>query len=79
MVTISLKVPDELARRIEAEARSRHISKSAVVRECLERSLETSGKVQPSFYDLAKDLCGTVKSGVPDLATNPKYLEGFGE
>lgn len=26
----------------------------------------------------AQDLCGVAKSGIPDLATDPKHLEGFG-
>jgi hypothetical protein len=29
-------------------------------------------------YDLARDLAGSVKGLPRDLATNPKYLEGFG-
>jgi hypothetical protein len=30
-------------------------------------------------YDLASDLAGSLKGLPRDLATNPKYLEGFGE
>lgn len=32
-----------------------------------------------SCYDLARDLAGSVKGLPLDLATNPKYTEGFGE
>ena len=32
-----------------------------------------------SCYDLARDLAGTVKGLPRDIATNPKYMEGFGE
>lgn len=32
-----------------------------------------------SFYDLTRDLCGSVDSGVPDLATNKKYMKGYGQ
>jgi hypothetical protein len=39
-----------------------------------------AGEEQPfvSAYELMKDGCGIVKSGVPNLASNPKHLEGFG-
>jgi hypothetical protein len=32
-----------------------------------------------SCYDLARDLAGSVKGLPRDLASNPKYMEGFGE
>jgi hypothetical protein len=35
-------------------------------------------KRKPSLHDRMKDLCGIVSSGIPDLATNKKYMEGFG-
>ncbi len=31
-----------------------------------------------SLHDRMKDGCGIVDSGVTDLATNKKYMEGFG-
>lgn len=31
-----------------------------------------------SLHDRMKDGCGIVDSGVPDLATNKKHMEGFG-
>jgi hypothetical protein len=36
---------------------------------------------QESFYEAATrlGLIGCVKSGPPDLSTNPKYMEGFGQ
>ena len=33
---------------------------------------------KPSLHDRMKDLCGIVDSGVTDLATNRKHMEGFG-
>lgn len=42
-------------------------------------SNEPTGQPQPSFYDLTKEFCGCIKDGPPDLSTNPKYMEGFGE
>lgn len=32
----------------------------------------------PSLYELMKDAIGIVDSGIPDLATNPKYMQDFG-
>jgi len=32
-----------------------------------------------SLFDRMKDACGIVNSGVPDLASNPRHMDGFGE
>jgi hypothetical protein len=44
------------------------------------RSKKKAPKTLPrrSLFELMKDACGVVDSGVPDLATNKKYLDGFG-
>ncbi len=40
---------------------------------------ETDDETQPeSFAEVAAHLIGSVKSGVGDLSTNKKHLEGFG-
>lgn len=59
--TISLKLPDRLLERLEAESRARGITKSSLVRECLEQALNSrpfGGKV--SCYDLDSDLAGSL-------------------
>ena len=33
---------------------------------------------RPSAHDLMKDGCGIVNSGIGDLATNKRHMEGFG-
>lgn len=33
----------------------------------------------PTAYEVSKHLAGIIKGGPSDLATNPKYREGFGE
>ena len=79
MNTISLKLPDHLLELLEEESRRRRTTKSSLVRECLEKTLAAhapDGKA--SCYDLARDLAGSVKGLPRDLATHPKYLEGFG-
>jgi hypothetical protein len=79
MNTISLKLPDRLLELLEAESRARRTTKSSLVRECLEKTLDAPAPAhQATCYDLARDLAGSVKGLPRDLATNPKYLEGFG-
>lgn len=79
MTTISLKVPDTLDTRLAEEARRRRTSKSAVVRECVEKMLLTPRHGQATTcLDLAGDLAGCL-SGPRDIATNPKYLDDFGQ
>ncbi len=80
MQTISLKLPDTLLARLEEESRLRHTNKSALVRAALERELapKKTGE-KPSCYDLARDLAGSIKGLPGDIATNPKYMKGFGE
>ena len=79
MTTISLKLPDRLLEILEEESRARGTTKSSLVRECLTKSLEARASGgESSCYNLARDLAGSVKGLPRDLATNPKYLEGFG-
>lgn len=82
MTTLTIKLPEELKARLEAEARLAGKSMSAVVRRSLEKGLSSEtkkkGARKPSLLDLAGDLAGCGDSGVLDLATNPKYMEGYG-
>jgi Arc/MetJ-type ribon-helix-helix transcriptional regulator len=80
MQTISLKLPDSLLAQLEKECRLQRASKSAVIRAALERELSAKRQSRkPSCYDLARDLAGSIKGLPKDIATNPKYMEGFGE
>jgi hypothetical protein len=90
MTTISLKLPENLLARLEKESRARRTTKSSVVRECLEQQLPDKPppldlpELPPgeSFYDKAlpilKKAWARRGRGRRDLATNPKYMEGFG-
>lgn len=60
MTPLTLDLPPEMRARLSAEAKRRHVS-------------EATGRL--SCLDLAGDLIGCVQSGVPDLATNPRYLD----
>jgi hypothetical protein len=76
MKTIVVRVPDEVAAQIEAEARARKMSKSDLVRD---RLTLTIPRVPASLDDIA-DLIGSVKGLPADLSANKKkYLRaGYG-
>ena len=80
MKTISLKLPAGLNVRLERAARRGGRSKSEIVRAALEQFLngEPKAKRQVSALDALRPWIGCVE-GPRDLATNPKYMEGFGQ
>jgi predicted DNA-binding protein len=73
--TLTMKLPDELLVWLEREAKRANRGKSTIVREILLQHQRTRHR---SALDLAADLCGSVQSGVRDLAHNKKHLKGFG-
>jgi len=79
MKAITVKLPDELRVRLQAEADKRGVSLGHVVREAAETYVVASpAQKRLSAYDLSKDLCGSLDGGPGDLSTNPKYLEDLG-
>lgn len=79
MVTMTCKLPAKLASELETLARTERRSKSALVREALEIRLKAQRRGDRiTAYDLVKHLCGSIKGGPSDLATNPKHMKGFG-
>jgi hypothetical protein len=77
MRTITFKADGHVDDWLEKEAKALRVSKSQLVREAVETRMKSgNGK---SCYDLTKDLCGSLRSGVPDLATNKKYMKNFGK
>lgn len=80
MKVLSLKVPKALDRKLAAVVRRRGASKSALVRQALERYLDDAQEVRRgSFLDLAGDLVGCVKDAPADLSSNPRHLADFGK
>ena len=83
MSTLTIELSDEIAARLAAASEQKHVPPSQIVQEALARSLPEplpeAAADEPSLYDLMKDGFGCVSSGVPDLATNPKHMEGFGQ
>jgi len=79
MTTITCRIPEKLDAELEAVAEKRKVPKSTVVREAIASNLqEQKNQGRLSAYDVMKEACGIIKSGRRDLATNPKYMKGFG-
>lgn len=77
MVTISLKVSENLAHQLEEEAKQSSRSRSEIIREALQDKFE-SKKKRRTMTDAFSE-CGEFFEGPRDLSTNPKYMEGFGK
>ena len=78
MQTLVLRIPDNLAKEMEAETLESHLTKSEVAR----RRLIAAGSQGPrttSGFDLIADLVGTVKGGPADMSSRKKhYLKARG-
>lgn len=75
----TVDLPDELFRRAKAEAALRGRKLKDLVEEGLRLVLQTPrNERRPSLDQLMAPARGVVDSGVTDLASNPKHLQGFG-
>jgi hypothetical protein len=76
----TVELPDDLFRRAKAVAALRGRKFKDLVEEGLRRVLESPEDESDNEVrrDLLRQYCGIVDSGVTDLSTNPKYMEGFG-
>ena len=84
MMRTTIDIPDELFRRAKAEAAMRGLEFEDLVTQGLQRELASSDVPEPAapppvtLHDLMRKYCGIVDSGIDDLASNPKHMEGFG-
>ena len=82
MSTLTIELPDDLAARLEAASAQTHIPPAQLVRAALEKALPAPAPEfpadGPNLYDLMKDGFGCVSTGIGDLSTNPKHMEGYG-
>ncbi len=79
MRTISLKVPEDMDARLLAAARRRRRTRSAYMREALNRTLsEEDRQSDTSLFERMRHLVGCAKGRPSDLSTNKKYLEDLG-
>ena len=76
----TVEVSDDLYRRAKAEAALRGRKLKDLVEEGLRLVLEAPRDTHrsKSLAALMKGARGAVDFGVPDLASNPEYLAGFG-
>jgi hypothetical protein len=76
----TVEVSDELYRRAKAEAALRGRKLKDLIEEGLRLVLEAPREShrRRSLAALMKGVRGAVDSGVPDLASNPEHLTGFG-
>lgn len=81
MQTLVLRIPDDLARELDAEARKTRLTKSEVARRRLIAAGE-QGNAASSGFGLIEDLIGTVEGGPADMSARKKhYLKttGYGK
>jgi predicted DNA-binding protein len=79
MHAISVKIPHSLKLRMETESSRRGLTKSRLVREALENAFGQRTQIRTAtVYDLTRDLCGSVRGGPRDLASNKKHLADYG-
>lgn len=72
---MTLKMPEALRRGVEEEARRRGVSKSLLVRECVEAILSRKQRRKRlTCLDLVADLVGS-QPGPRDGSVNRRYLE----
>jgi metal-responsive CopG/Arc/MetJ family transcriptional regulator len=62
---MTLRLPSDLAKKLERTARRMKRKRSDVVRQALERYLEAERPARPVEH--VRDLLGSVESGIPDL------------
>ena len=76
----TVELPDELYRRAKAEAALRGRKLKDLVEEGLRLVLEKTSKTRRRsiLAGLTRRARGMIDSGVPDLASDPKHLAGFG-
>lgn len=76
---ITVRIPPNLGKELRRRASLKGRPESELMREALEKYL--AEPAPKSAYDIAKEagIIGCAKGLPPDLSTNKKYFEGFGE
>ena len=77
----TIEIPDELYQKVKVKSalEGRPVREVAIAlfRSWVDKQ-PTVGGSEASAYELMKNGCGIVDSGIGDLATNPDHMEGFG-
>jgi hypothetical protein len=72
-MTISLRLDDQLKRKLALVARAKGISKSELIRKCLGEYLAGEDQ-EPTAWELGRHLFGCYKSGRGDLSVRAKEI-----
>jgi hypothetical protein len=81
MNVLTVKISQDLEREITQAAQRLRISKSELARRAMVQYVErrdVSRKLR-SAAELAGNLIGSIHGTPPDLAGNPRYLDGYGQ
>ena len=78
----TVELSDELFRKAKAVAALRGRKLKDLIEEALHLVIEgpaaAGSEPYPSLHDLMKEYMGVADSGVDDLASNAKHMDGFG-
>jgi hypothetical protein len=72
-MTVSLRLDDDLDRKLAAAAKAKGISKSELIRTCLSEYLAAVER-EPTAWELGKHLFGCYESGQGDLSVRAKEI-----
>jgi|SRR6185437_3378870 hypothetical protein len=77
---LSVRITPKLHKLLRKRAKASGKSESEIIRSTLEKELGVE-KPQRTLYDVLNDIgfIGSASGSPPDLSTNKKYMEGFGE
>jgi hypothetical protein len=79
MSRLTLDLTDELRARLENASEDRHTTPERLLVHFIETlPPPANGNAGPALGERLMKWCGVDASGVADLATNPKHMEGFG-
>lgn len=75
MKRLSLRIPADLAKRLNRAAKRLHCTRSELVRLALEQFLNQTPSSSLRPIDRVRDLLGQIDSGIPDLGSRHRdYL-----
>lgn len=77
---LSVRIDPKLHKLLRKRAKASGRSESEIVRSSLQKELGAT-KPRRTLYDALNEsgYIGSISGGPPDLSTNKKYMEGFGE